>query len=111
RARPPYSTVFDIAAGWRGIEAFLSGLSFSNYATLVSDSIYVLSYLKSLEIATVATLVLLLVGYPIAYGMARASVRWQPILVMLVVLPFWTSFLIRFYAWINILQRDGLLYH
>jgi putrescine transport system permease protein len=108
-AQPPYSPVFDITAGFSGIKAFVSGLSFDNYAALISDPIYVLSYLRSLEIAMVSTLILLLIGYPIAYGMARASARLQPILVMLVILPFWTSFLIRVYAWINILQRDGLL--
>src|SRR5271165_970747 len=108
-AQPPYSPVFDISAGFAGIKAFVSGLSFDNYAALISDPIYVLSYLRSLEIATVSTLILLLVGYPIAYGMSRASARLQLILVILVILPFWTSFLIRVYAWINILQRDGLL--
>src|SRR5580704_101386 len=108
-AQPPYSPVFDITAGFRGIKAFVSGLSFDNYAALISDPIYILSYLRSLEIAVVSTLILLLIGYPIAYGMARASARLQPILVMLVILPFWTSFLIRVYAWTNILQRDGLL--
>src|SRR5271165_3388023 len=108
-AQPPYSPVFDISAGFAGIKAFVSGLSFDNYAALISDPIYILSYLRSLEIAVVSTLILLLIGYPIAYGMARASARLQPILVMLVMLPFWTSFLIRIYAWINILQRDGLL--
>jgi putrescine transport system permease protein len=65
--------------------------------------------LKSLQVAAVSTLLLLLIGYALAYGMARAPKRMQPILLMLVVLPFWTSFLIRVYAWINILQRDGLL--
>jgi putrescine transport system permease protein len=110
-AQPPYSPVFDIAAGFAGVRAFVSGLSFDNYAALISDPIYILSYLRSLEIAMVSTLILLLIGYPIAYGMARASARLQPILVMLVILPFWTSFLIRVYAWINILQRDGLLNH
>jgi putrescine transport system permease protein len=108
-AQPPYSPVFDITAGFAGIKAFVFGLSFDNYAGLFSDPIYILSYLKSLEIATVSTLILLLIGYPIAYGMARASAQLQPILLMLVILPFWTSFLIRVYAWINILQHDGLL--
>jgi putrescine transport system permease protein len=108
-AQPPYSPVLDLAAGWTGIKAFVAGLSLSNYAALFADPIYFLSYLKSLEIATVATLLLLLIGYPIAYGISRASPRLQPILVMMVILPFWTSFLIRVYAWINILQREGLL--
>jgi putrescine transport system permease protein len=87
---------------------FLSGLSLSNFGILVSDTLYLASYLKSLEVATLSTAILLLIGYPIAYGMARASARLQAVLVLLIVLPFWTSFLIRVYAWINILQRDGL---
>jgi len=60
-------------------------------------------------VAAISTILLFALGYPIAYGMARAPKAWQPMLVMAVVLPFWTSFLIRIYAWINILQRDGLL--
>jgi len=108
-AQPPYSPLFDLSAGFAGLKTFVTGLSLANYAALFSDPIYVLSYLKSLEIAILATAMLLLVGYPIAYGIARASARWQPILIMLVILPFWTSFLIRVYAWINILQHDGLL--
>jgi putrescine transport system permease protein len=64
--------------------------------------------LKSLQVAAVSTVLLLLIGYPFAYGIARSPRSIQPLLVMLVVLPFWTSFLIRVYAWINILQRDGL---
>ena len=52
---------------------------------------------------------MLLIGYPIAYGMARLPKRWQSVAMMLVIVPFWTSFLIRIYAWINILQHDGLL--
>ncbi len=108
-AQPPYLPVLDLTAGWAGIRAFLDGLSFDTYALLGSDAIYLLSYLKSLEVAAVSTVIVLLIGYPIAYGMARAPRSVQPLLVMLVILPFWTSFLIRVYAWINILQRDGLL--
>jgi putrescine transport system permease protein len=108
-ALPPYTPVLDLTAGWHGIEKFFAGLSFDNYRLLGSDPIYLLSYLKSLEIAAFSTLMLLIIGYPIAYGMARTPRRLQAILVVLVVLPFWTSFLIRIYAWMNILQRDGLL--
>src|ERR1700686_5408168 len=108
-ALPPYVPVLDLAAGWSGIKTFVAGLGLDNFAPPFADDIYVLSYLKSLEIAAVSTVILLAVGYPIAYGMGRAP-RWlQSALVMLVVLPFWTSFLIRVYAWINILQTDGLL--
>jgi len=108
-AQPPYSPVFDAAAGLKGLMEFAGQLSADSFRLLVSDSIYVWSYLKSLQIAAISTVLLLAVGYPIAYGMARAPRAWQPPLVMAVVLPFWTSFLIRIYAWINILQRDGIL--
>jgi putrescine transport system permease protein len=108
-AQPPYLPVLDFAAGFRGIRDFVSGLSLANYLTIVGDDLYVFSYLKSLKVAAVSTAILLLCGVPLAYGMARAPRRAQPLLVMLVVLPFWTSFLIRVYAWINILQHDGLL--
>ncbi|HEY6994595.1 MAG TPA: ABC transporter permease [Xanthobacteraceae bacterium] len=108
-AQPPYTPVFDPGGGWQALEAFLRGLSFDNYLFLASDWLYLASYLRSLEIAAGSTLLLLLIGFPLAYGMARAPQRWQPALFVLVILPFWTSFLIRIYAWINILQRDGLL--
>jgi len=108
-AQPPYTPLLDFAAGWRGIAEFVAGLSFDNYRLLGSDALYLLSYLKSLEIAAFSTLTLLAIGYPIAYAMARMPPRLQPLLTILVVLPFWTSFLIRIYAWMNILQRDGLL--
>jgi len=108
-AQPPYLPVFDLAAGWSGLTSFFAQLTLDGYQLLISDQIYLFSYLKSLQVAAVSTAILLLIGYSIAYGIARAPRRLQPLLVMLVVLPFWTSFLIRVYAWINILQRDGLL--
>jgi putrescine transport system permease protein len=108
-AQPPYVPVLDLAAGWQGIKDFVAGLSLENYATLASDDLYLFSYLRSLTVAAVSTVILVLCGFPVAYAMARAPRRWRPVLLMLVVLPFWTSFLIRVYAWINILQRDGLL--
>ena len=108
-AQPPYAPVLDVAAGWQGIRDFVAGLSFANYVTLAGDDLYAFSYLKSLEVAAVSTVILLVGGLPLAYAMARAPRRVRPLLVTLVVLPFWTSFLIRVYAWINILQRDGLL--
>jgi putrescine transport system permease protein len=108
-AQPPYAPVLDLGASWDALKKFFSALSLENYAFIVSDRLYFASYLKSLEIAAGSTLLLLLIGFPVAYGMARAPLRWQPALFMMVVLPFWTSFLIRIYAWVNILQRDGLL--
>jgi putrescine transport system permease protein len=108
-AQPPYVPVLDLAAGWQGFTDFLAGLSPENYFTLANDDLYLFSYLKSLKIAAVSTAILVLTGYPLAYAMTRTPRRAQALLVTLVVLPFWTSFLIRIYAWINILQHDGLL--
>lgn len=107
-AQPPYTPVLDLAAGWEGFKRFAAALSVENYAALTQDRLYVASYLKSLQIAAVSTLLLLLIGYPIAYAMARAPARLQSVLLLLVILPFWTAFLIRVYAWMTILQRDGL---
>jgi putrescine transport system permease protein len=108
-AQPPYSPVFDLSAGWQGLKDFVAALSFANFKLLFGDWLYVSSYLRSVTFAFVSTLILLAIGIPIAYGMARAPQRLQPVLVIAVILPFWTAFLIRIYAWITILQRDGLL--
>jgi putrescine transport system permease protein len=108
-AQPPYLPVFDPTQGLAAIKAAFAALSLDNFRLLVTDDLYVVSYLRSLMVAAVSTLILLLIGYPIAYGMARLPSKWQPIAMMLVIVPFWTSFLIRIYAWINILQHDGLL--
>jgi putrescine transport system permease protein len=107
-AQPPYTPVFDLAAGWQGLKDFVGALSFENYRFLFSDTLYVGSYLKSLWIALVSTTLLAICGLPVAYAVARAPHRWQPLLITAVILPFWTAFLIRIYAWINILQREGL---
>ena len=108
-ARPPYTPQFDPAAGWAGVRAFLSALDFENFVFLTTDDLYWKAYLSSLRIAAIATALTLLVGYPIAYAMARAPRDWHPTLVMLVILPFWTSFLIRVYAWMGILSTEGVL--
>ncbi|MBQ8102344.1 MAG: ABC transporter permease subunit [Afipia sp.] len=108
-AQPPYVPVFDLAAGWEAFKAGLSALSFDNFKLLASDDLYIFSYVRSLVVAVTSTAILLLIGYPVAYGMSRLPQRWQPIAMMLVIVPFWTSFLIRIYAWINVLQHDGLL--
>ena len=108
-AQPPYTPLFDTGEGIAGIIAAFLALSFDNFTLLVSDNLYVLSYIRSLVVAAVSTSILLLIGYPIAYGMARLPRGWQSVAMMLVIVPFWTSFLIRIYAWINILQHDGLL--
>ncbi len=104
-AIPPYTPTFDLS----DIRGFLSQLDLENYWFILQDPLYVNAYLSALRIAAISTFLTLLVAYPIAYGMARAPKEWQPTLVMLVILPFWTSFLIRVYAWIGILKKEGLL--
>ena len=104
-AQPPYKPVFD----WSDISGFFGGLDFENFGLLIEDDLYFRATLSSVRIAAVSTLLLLLVGFPIAYGMARAPERYRSLLVALIILPFWTSFLIRIYAWIAILKPEGLL--
>ena len=106
---PPYTPQLDIWAGWESIKGFFAALDFENFVWLTEDDLYWKAYVSSLQIAVISTVLTLLVGYPIAYGMARAAREWQPTLLMLVVLPFWTSFLIRVYAWQSILATEGLL--
>ncbi|MEH3110656.1 MAG: ABC transporter permease subunit [Agrobacterium cavarae] len=105
-AMPPYVPVFE---GFSRIGEFFSQLDFDNYIFLTEDPLYIEAYLSSLRIAVISTVLLLLVGYPMALAMARAPSHIRPTLVMLVILPFWTSFLIRVYAWIGILKPEGLL--
>jgi putrescine transport system permease protein len=106
---PPYTPQLDISAGMEGIRAFIADLDFENYVFLTEDNLYWKSYLSSVNIALISTVLTLLVGYPIAYAMANAAPEWRPTLMMLVILPFWTSFLIRVYSWIGILNTNGLL--
>ena len=108
-AQPPYEPQFDLSQGWEGLKTAAAQFSIENFRLLVSDNLYVFSYLRSVFVAAVSTLILVLIGYPIAYGMSRLSRGWQAFAMLAVIVPFWTSFLIRIYAWINILQRDGLL--
>ncbi len=105
-ALPPYAPHFE---GFSRIGEFLAGLDLENFRLLAEDGLYWRSYLASLRIAGLSTLIALAIGYPLAYAMAAAPRRWQALLVVLVVLPFWTSFLIRVYAWIGILRPEGLL--
>ena len=103
-AMPPYTDLFT----WAGDKLQVS-LNAGNYLYLVRDSLYVNAYLSSLKIAAISTLLCLLVGYPIAYAIARMSPANRNIALMLVILPSWTSFLIRIYAWVGILKNNGLL--
>ena len=106
---PPYAPRLDWSQGWAGLQAFLQGLDLEAYARLPADRLYVVAYLSSLKFAAVATLILLLLGYPLAYAMARCTPAVRQALLMAVILPFWTSFLIRVYALIGILKPEGLL--
>ncbi|WP_090070455.1 ABC transporter permease subunit [Cohaesibacter marisflavi] len=108
-AMPPYVPTFAWSEGWTGFWNMISGWDLENFTWLMEDDLYWKSYLSSLEIAVVSSLLALLIGYPIAYSMARAPSEWRPTLLMLIILPFWTSFLIRVYAWIGILKKEGLL--
>ena len=101
---PPYTPLFSAdASGWH------LHLSLGSYDFLISDSLYLRAYLNALKFAAVSTLACLLVGYPLAYGIVRAPRRWRGALLLLVILPFWTSFLIRVYAWIGLLKGNGLI--
>ena len=108
-AIPPYAPRLELSRGLGGLLDFVRGLSLATYARLGSDRLYLSAYLSSLRFAGLATLILLLIGYPIAYGMSRFSQGARQTLLMAVIVPFWTSFLIRIYAWIAILKPAGLL--
>jgi putrescine transport system permease protein len=87
-----------------GIKLYLS-----NYRFLFTDKLYVSALLYSLKVASVSTLLCLLIGYPMAYAIARSTTAWKNLLLMLIVLPFWTSFLLRVYAWIGLLKSNGVI--
>jgi putrescine transport system permease protein len=106
---PPYTPQFDSGSGFAGLKKLFADFDFENFVFLAEDSLYWKAYLSSLKIALISVVLTLMVGFPIAYGMARAPVEWRPTLMMLVILPFWTSFLIRVYAWIGILASQGYL--
>ena len=101
---PPYTPIIEYIDN-----AVTMKLNLSHYATLVTDSLYVQAYGSSLWIAAVSTVIALLIGYPMAYAISRLSPSARNVAMMLVVLPSWTSFLIRVYAWVGILKNNGLL--
>ena len=106
---PPYTPTLDVSGGWAAIKGFFAALDFENFVFLTEDDLYWKAYLSSVRIALISTVLTLAVGFPIAYAMSRAPENWRPALMMLVILPFWTSFLIRVYAWIGILANEGFL--
>lgn len=101
---PPYSEVLSFAD-----EQLKIVLNFGNYLFLLSDSLYIQSYLQSLKVATVSTLLCLLIGFPMAWAIVHSKPSTRNVLLMLVILPSWTSFLIRVYAWMGILGNTGFL--
>jgi len=103
-AIPPYTPLLSWHHGAPHIEVHWSAYSF-----LFTDPMYVSSYLYSLKVAAVSTLCCLLIGYPMAYAIARSGAGTRPLLLMLIVLPFWTSFLLRVYAWIGLLKNNGVI--
>ncbi len=110
-AQPPYEPVFNWADSVAEWLSRAGQFSFESYRTLIGDSLYFDAYLSSLWIAAISTIAALLIAYPFALSISRASSRWRPVLFVLAVAPFWTSFLIRVYAWIAILKDEGFLNH
>jgi len=106
QAVPPYAPHW---IGFGQIREFLAGLDVEAFRLLWEDSLYLDAFLTAIRIAGTATLIALLIGFPLAYAITRAPKSWQNLLVLLVILPFWTSFLIRVYAWIAILRPEGVL--
>ena len=104
-AQPPYSALYEITK-----DGYLSfKLNLNNYGYLFNDALYWKAYLNSMKIAFFSALIALFIGYPMAYGMARSDRTWRKVLLMLVILPFWTSFLLRVYAWIGLLNNSGII--
>jgi putrescine transport system permease protein len=108
-AVPPFAPQLDWTRGLAGLTEFLAALDFETYRRLVTDPLYGLAYLSSLKFALIATLLLAMLGYPLAYGMARCESGTRRLLLLAIILPFCTSFLIRIYAWVAILKPAGLL--
>ncbi len=104
-AQPPYSALLE----WLDDAVLQIRLNLGNYVLVWTDDLYRAAFLNSVWVGLVCTFLCLLIGYPMAYAIATAPERWRVPLLMLIILPFWTSFLIRVYAWIGILKNNGLL--
>lgn len=102
---PPYTPLFEWVSG----QYLQIKLSVANYLFLFSDSLYAKAFVSSIKVAAISTLFCLLIGYPMAYAIARAHANWRNTLLLLVILPFWTSFLLRVYAWIGLLSNQGVI--
>lgn len=105
-AQPPYMDLIrEFSDGLMTIQ-----INFGNYLLLFEDPLYLQALWGSVKVASVSTLLCLLLGYPMAYAIAKAPNHWRLPMLMLIILPFWTSFLIRVYAWIGILKNNGILH-
>ena len=104
-ASPPFTPMIE----WAGDRIMQIRIVLDNFAYLWQDDLYAITYLNSLKISTISTILCLLLGYPIAYAIVRSSHTTKHILLMLIILPFWTSFLLRVYAWMGILADQGLI--
>lgn len=102
---PPYGSLLE----WVERGGFIIKVNLTNYSFIGSDTLYLFSYLESLFIASLGTLGCLFIGYPMAYGIARTVRPLRTVFLMFIILPFWTSFLLRVYAWIGILSPHGFL--
>jgi putrescine transport system permease protein len=101
---PPYTALVDLSEDVLTFSVHLRG-----YALLFSDSLYLMTYLSSIKMAAITTLCCIVIGYPMAYYIARTEGSLRHLLLLAVILPFWTSLLLRIYAWVGILRNDGLL--
>jgi putrescine transport system permease protein len=104
-AIPPFHPLFQ----WPAEQVIQLRLNLAAYSTLLTDPFYVSAFFGSLKIALVATLSCLVIGYPMAYVIAQAAPQWRQILLLLIILPFFTSFLVRVYAWIGLLSTEGVI--
>ena len=102
---PPFAPLWE----WVDHRVLALRVHLTNYHFLATDALYISSYLYSLKVAAISTVFCLLLGYPMAYGIARAAPTTRSLLLMLIILPFWTSFLLRVYAWIGLLKNNGVI--
>ncbi len=100
-AQPPYSSSFDSDGS--------PAMTLNNYGFLLSDKLYAITYLRSVVMAFITTVLCLLLGFPMAYGIARSSPATRSLLLLLIVLPFWISFLLRVYAWMGLMNNHGAI--
>ena len=104
-AIPPYKPLLE----WVGKHTLAVKLNFDNYAFLFTDLLYLHAFANSIKVAFISTIFCLLIGYPMAYGIARSSGFWRNLLLLLIILPFWTSLLLRVYAWIGLMKANGVI--